>query len=207
MRRAFFLALAAGAVFFGGCAHPAQVGFISPTPTPTPTATPGACATPDVTDTNVALVGVSVDMTPAKDPKNNSIFGYAPYVNGNIPPQTSAVVTVAPSQLVQFLNLEPSSSTLSHSAVGFTSSTFPTVPYNFPPGSDSQVGSIITKAIAAGASVPWSTGEIPASSTASTGMYCASQVFRAPTPGTYYFGDFNTYNSAASMRGEIIVSP
>lgn len=209
MKRIFLLVLVASAGLSAGCAHPQEFGVVSATASPTSSAQPVACATPNLSGANVIFVAASSDMTPATDSSGNSIFGFAPYpdfASGASAPQTSAVVAVTTSQVVQFLNAEPIGSSLSHSAVGFTTGIFPSVPYTFPSGSDTQIGTTITKAISPGSATPWSTGEIVAPSDSSTGTACASQVFTATTAGTFYFGDFDTYDSAASMRGEIVVS-
>lgn len=173
---------------------------------PSGSAAPLVCATPDINDLNVVYVAMSADMTPSTDAQGHSIFGYATYadaVNEGYPPQTSAVVNVAMGELVQFINMEPLGSTIAHSAVGFTSS-FPTVPYSFPSGSDQQVGDVLTN-VAASNAVPWSTAEIEPPDDSTIDSYCASQVFQAGSTGTFYFGDYDTYNSSASMRGEIVV--
>jgi len=200
----------AGAALVAGCAHPSEYGVVTATPAASASASPVACsATPDLTDSNVVFVAASSDMTPAQDGFGNSIFGFAPYpgfASSGSTPQTSAPVTVTTAQIVQFINTEPSGSVLTHSAVGFTGNTFPTVPHAFPSGSDTQTGTAITKAPAPGTTIPWSTGEIEPAAESTSGTACASQVFTLPAAGTFYFGDFNTYDSAASMRGEIVVS-
>jgi hypothetical protein len=209
VKRALYVATLAGGAAVVGCANVHDAGIVAPAPSPSASVTPGSCATPDGTDTNIVYVAMSSDMAPATDSSGNSIFGFAPYpdlaTEGTVP-QTSAVVPVTTGELVQFVNAEPSGSTISHSAVGFTTSAFPVVPYSFPPGSDTQIGTTITKAISPGTQTSWATGEVAPASSSVTGTACASQVFSASLTGTFYFGDFSTYNSAASMRGEIVVS-
>jgi len=199
----------AGGVAVAGCANVHDAGIVAPAPSSSASVTPGNCATPDSTDGNVVYVAMSSDMTPSTDSSGNSIFGFAPYPQleseGTVP-QSSAAVPVATGQLVQFVNAEPSGSSITHSAVGFTTSAFPVLPYSFPSGSDTQIGTAITKTISPGTQTPWATGEVAPASASVTGTACASQVFSASTAGTFYFGDFKTYDSAASMRGEIVVS-
>lgn len=190
-------------VILVACAHlPADdYGFATPTPsgdsTGSPTPEPGPCATEDVTDANVVYVSMNADVTPAQNSAGGNIFGYAAYdINGGgAIPSASAVVTMTPSQLLQFINTDPNPSNVSHSAVGFSQGGFPPVPYAFPTGSDLQTGHAIT---ATGSGAPWSTGEIAPG--------CFSQVFSV-TAGTFYFGDFNTYNTSSSMRDQVVVSP
>jgi hypothetical protein len=209
MNRRLYVATLAGGAAVVGCANVHDAGIVAPVPSPNASVTPGSCATPDTTDTNVVYVAMSSDMAPAADSSGNSIFGFAPYpslASEGIVPQTSAAVPVTTGQLVQFVNTEPSGSTIGHSAVGFTTSAFPALPYSFPSGSDAQLGTAITKTISPGTQTPWATGEIAPASSSVAGTACASQVFSTATTGTFYFGDFTTYDSAASMRGEIVVS-
>ena len=208
MLRRLFLLFGALLVIVG-CAHlPAADYGGSPTSSPSsssspssnPSSTPGPCPTQDVTDTNVVYVSVNPDVTPTKDPSGNQIFGYAPYdINGGgSVPGASATITMTSTQLLQFINTDANPNNVSHSAVGFSTNGFPPLPYTFPSGSDTAVGTALTTTPSSGNGAPWSTGEIA--------QNCFSQVFSARA-GTYYFGDFATYNSASSMRDEVIVTP
>lgn len=195
-----------------GCAHlpAADYGGVTPstspsmnpssTPTSNPSSTPGPCATQDVTDTNVIYVSINPDVTPTKDPGGNQIFGYAPWdINGgaNVP-GASATIPMTSTQLVQFVNTDTNPNNVSHSAVGFTTNGFPSQPFTFPSGSNKPIGNALTTAVSSGGGSPWSTGELAPN--------CFSQVLSARS-GTYYFGDLDTFNSASSMRDEVIVTP
>lgn len=184
---------------YGFPPHPSSSPSSTPSGSPSPTPTPGPCATEDVTDANVVYVSINPDVTPAKDSANNDIFGYAPYdINGGgAVPGTSAVVPMSSTQLLQFVNTDLNPNNVSHSAVGFAQNGFPATPYTFPAGSDLPIGHAVTTTPTSGGGSPWSTGEIAPG--------CFSQVFTV-TQGTFYFGDFNTYNTGSSMRDEIVVT-
>lgn len=188
---------------YGGGVTPSTSPSSSSSPTSNPSSTPGTpgpCPTQDVTDTNVIYVSVNPDVTPTKDPGGNQIFGYAPWdINGgaNVP-GASATIPMTSTQLLQFVNTDTNPNNISHSAVGFTTNGFPPVPFTFPSGSSNPIGTALTTTPSSGNGSPWSTGEIAPN--------CFSQVFSAKA-GTYYFGDFDTFNSAASMRDEVIVTP
>jgi hypothetical protein len=108
---------------------------------------------------------------------------------------TAQVVNVSSSDIVQFVNVDDygGESTIYHSAVGFPKATaFPLTPYSFPASTINPIGTSIS-------SSQWSTGSFGAPS-----AICYSQTFSL-TAGTYYFGDYDFYNSLNSLRGVIAV--
>jgi hypothetical protein len=206
--RALWLAfgLVFGTLAMQGCE---KVGGppVQPTASPTATATsspaPGACQTPDTGNPNMVLVGIASGFAATTSTYGN-IAGYAVVdPTGASPPPSSATVIdhtvsgvpIKSTNVIQFANLEPSSSGLIHSAVGFAGNAFPAKPYAFPSPQPSQIGSAVSTTLA------WSTGLLgtPAQD------ICYSREFTL-SPGTYFFGDYNYYN-ITTFQGVLVVSP
>lgn len=193
-RRMLIVALVAGSACAGGCYHikgggpvtpPTGFTFIPGSPTPTPS---GNCQSLDSTHTTI-LVEVAPDINPTTVPTYGTIFAYAPAPPSGIT-LTSAVVKATTADVVQFWNISNSGE---YSAVGLGSSGFPPVHHTFPSGTQNPVGSVI-------GSNTWSTGRLGINAT--TG--CFSQDFTL-SAGTWYFGDFDYYNSS-NNRDVMIVS-
>jgi hypothetical protein len=179
----------------GGCYHikggPAPIPSGGPTG---PSPTPGGTCQPFQTSTN-QIVDVSQGLAAIIDPTYGPILGYALDPQNGTLPTISATITLKPSDVIQFANIDAA---IAYSAVGFGTTKFPPVPYTFPSGTQFPVGNAL------GASV-WSTGRIPPGS--NFGL-CYSQQFKLPgAGGVVYFGDYDHYNSTnGSFRDVIIVS-
>jgi hypothetical protein len=180
----------------GGCYHlkggPAPLPSGVPTTGPTPT--PGGTCQPVQSSTN-QIVDVSQGLAAIIDPTYGPILGYARDPQNGTLPTVSATISLKPNDLIQFANIDAA---IAYSAVGFGVTKFPPVPYSFPSGTQSPVGTTL------GASV-WSTGRIPQGT--NFGL-CYSQQFKLPGSGTVvYFGDYDHYNATnGSFRDVIIVS-
>ena len=140
---------------------------------------------------------MSLAIAPTDAPNYGTINGYTianPTTGtfGNV----ATVITSKTTDVVQFANADYGATPINHSAVGLPNAPgFPAPPYAFPPDVRQPISSQITQS-------QWSTGLVaePTGSGA-----CFSQPFTLPSPGTYYFGDFNYYN-VSDMRDVIVVS-
>ena len=192
VRRSALLALVALGVL-GGC-HGGLAPFPGGGGTPTPFPTNCTTAAPNTT----VFVAMAAAVTPTSVPTFGTINGYGPSdVIGDFS-NVAATVTATSSDIVQFINVESSGpQPIFHSAVGLGKVTaFPSPTVSFSPQAAQPEGSSITTGT-------WSTGRVPPPS-ALTG-FCFSQPFTL-SPGTYFFGDLDYYNTA-NMRDVIIVSP
>jgi hypothetical protein len=178
-----------------GYTNPSADSSASPAPSASASLAPSTCVTsPSAT----VLVGISSGFGEFLDPQFGELAGYADVTTAE--PALAAAVTATTSDTVQFVNLE--SASVNHSAVGFPAagsgaSGFPAVPYAFPsaaasPSANTTIGTTF-----------WSTGRIAPSS---SGNPCYSQAFTLPSAGTYYFGDFDYYNTITSLRDVIVVT-
>lgn len=181
------------AAIISGCARVA-VGPsppASPTPTATATGSPGICNTTQAPNTTV-VIAMSSSITATADHTYGTINGYTDAASGS---QTGSIIDTRTSDIIQFVNVEPSP--VNHSAVGFPNATsFPSVPYAF------QSAAQLPQATAISTSQSWSTGLVPSQG----GSGCYSQQFTVPSIGTYYFGDYSYYN-LTNMRDVIVVTP
>lgn len=217
--RAVWLALALVASFAVlpvSCAKGGGGGAV-PTTSPTgtgPTTAPGACATENPnTSGNLVIVDIGSDILPTIAPTYGSINGYgvdnltgtggAPtyaMIINQWAPSVQSTPTAQPitsNELLQFTNIDGPAD--NHSAVSFPQASFPPIPYPFP---SSAASPSANTTIGNGA---WSTGEIPSSSLSGSGTQCFSQTFTLKA-GTYYFGDFDSYNDAL-VRDVLVVTP
>jgi hypothetical protein len=184
-----------------GCVH--IPGGAIPNPSGGPTgATPtpvGSCGALQ-TNTN-AVIDMSQGIAASLDPIYGPILGYALDPGNGTFPTIAARVTLRPTDLVQFSNIDAD---IAYSAVGFGIKAFPPIPYSFPKGTQNPIGRQI-------GSNQWSTGLISPAS-ALTGLLCYSQQFSLPSTGgtntvTAYFGDFDRYNlTGGTFRDVIVVS-
>ncbi len=208
--------VAAFAVFPASCAKGGGGGVV-PTTSPTgtgPTAAPGTCATENPnTNGNLVIVDIGSDILPTTTPTYGSINGYGvDNLDGLGGPPTYAMIInqwspnvqttpttqpITSTNILQFTNIDGAAD--NHSAVSFPQATFPPIPYAFP---SSAASPSANTTIGSGA---WSTGEIPSSALSSSGVQCFSQTF-ALTAGTYYFGDFDSYNDGL-VRDVLVVTP
>ncbi len=188
-------------ISLAGCANlpkttSTTVAVASPEASATPSASPSSSPSPGACGaqvTNAVYVAISSTITATNDPTYGAIFGYAlTDSNGNAATTTTPLV-LRPNDVVQFYNAEPAATAPSHSAVGFSTASFPAVPYAFPSADASAFATVI------GAS--WSTGRIPINGVG----ICFSQAFTVPSSGVYYFGDLDYYN-LTNMRDVIVVS-
>ncbi len=172
----------------------AKIGVnVGPTPTPSPTPSPAACTTGPSPNATV-LVGMSVSILPTVDSTYGTVSGYGPTDSTLTVPVSAAVIKAKTTDVVQFVNLE-ASTLANHSAVGFPSQNFPAVPYSFPSTTQNAIGTRIS-------ATQWSTGLIPIAGSFGS---CFSQTFTVTTPGVYYFGDYQLYNSS-NFRDAIVVT-
>lgn len=187
-----------GAVALLGCAHLPKYGLVADpvpsgalaTPSPGSSATPSACATQAPTATVIVVMSSSITATSIAP--YGSLNGYTRLNPDGSFGNVATVISVTTRDIIQFVNGENSGpSTVLHSAAGFSTASFPAIPYGFPTAVQQQAGNAIS------ASGTWSTGRV--------GPICYSQSLTA-SPGTYYFGDLDYYNLAA-MRDVIVVSP
>lgn len=167
----------------------------SSTPSPSPTGSSTAC---NGQASNVTvIVAMSLAIAPTSAPNYGTINGYttvdpATGTFGNV----ATVITAKTSDIVQFANADIGTTPIQHSAVSFPNATsFPATPYNFPSSTQQSLGTQITQS-------QWSTGIVPGPNTSGA---CFSQTFTLPSPGTYYFGDYNYYN-LSNMRDVIVVT-
>jgi hypothetical protein len=180
----------------GGCYHikggPAPLPSGGPGPTATPT--PAGTCQPFQTSTN-QIVDISQGLAAIVDPTYGPILGYALDPQNGTLPTISATITLKPSDLIQFANIDAA---IAYSAVGFGTNRFPPVPFTFPSGTQFPVGNALSAGV-------WSTGRIPPGSNFGR---CYSQQFKLPgAGGVVYFGDFDHYNATnGSFRDVIIVS-
>jgi hypothetical protein len=198
---ALFAAVLAGCKGLGDISATGSPPPTSASPSSSPTVSPAACNTMDP-NSNVVIVGMGSQIGAVSTaPPYNNIAGYI-VGNGSgiysytasLINQTSAATAITSSNVLQFVNIE-NSTTVYHSAVGFTGSDFPGTPYPFPSAAASPAGNAISS------SSLWSTGRVPPNT---TGSFCYSQVFTLKA-GTYFFGDLDYYN-ITTFRDALIVS-
>lgn len=103
---------------------------------------------------------------------------------GTVISETPDGTPLTSQNTLQFYNAEEAGSTILHSAYGFGKG-FPNTPFSFPSPAPSPTGSAIAQA-------NWFTGRIASPSD----TICYSQTFTLAT-GTYYFGDYDLYNTIA----------
>ncbi len=179
------------------CAHLPGSGLPGPTPTPSSASpspqasqSPGPCASPAFGTTTVFIV-MSFAISPNTAPTYGNIGGYVAANADGTFADVAHLINVSHTDVIQFVNADNTGpSTILHSAVSFTSAPpFPVVPFTFPAGTQSPIGSIISIG-------QWSTGRISPT--------CYSQPFTL-VPGTFYFGDYDYYN-LSTFRDVIIVN-
>jgi hypothetical protein len=147
------------------------------------------------------VIDVSQGIAASFDNVYGAILGYALDPGTGFFPSIAARVTLRPSDIVQFANIDAD---IAYSAVGFGIKAFPPVPYSFPKGTQNPVGRQIGPN-------QWSTGRISPAN-AVTGELCYSQQFSLPgTNGASsvaaYFGDYDRYNlTNGTFRDVIVVS-
>ncbi len=181
----------------GPTSAPSGGGIPSSLPTAASTATPQPCGSAQDASIYVAM---SFGIAPAGS-QYGILFGYGAVDSAGNVPAFAAPIEANVGDTVQFANLDaydPSNVTL-RSAASFTGATsFPSIPYSFPPAQYSALNTAI-------GSSAWSTGLIL--STPSTGSPCYSRTFALSATGTYYFGDILYYNDyVASPRGVVVVT-
>lgn len=186
--------------FCATCAHLPQSAVPGPNPSPSASASPspmpsgsGACNIAAVNTT--AFIVISVEVLPTTAPIYGPINGYVEANTDGTFSLSAQIVTLHSNDIVQFVNVDADiqSAAIYHSAVGFPQATsFPTMPYTFPAATAQALGTSISSA-------EWSTGRFGV-----PGVLCYSQAFSL-SPGTYYFGDYDFYNSLTSLRGVIVV--
>lgn len=194
----WFVALAlVGSAAALGCAHlpsyavsPTPTPGGTATPTPGPSSTPSNCATQAPTTTVVVVISSSI--TAASVAPYGAINGYIRLNPDGSFGNVAAVISTHTTDIIQFVNGENTGpATIVHSAAGFSTASFPAIPFTFPAILQAQVGNAITN------SGSWSSGRL--------NPICFSQPLTA-SPGTYYFGDLDYYN-LSNMRDVIVVSP
>jgi hypothetical protein len=216
--RAISLALGVLVALCIGCAH--ALPYAAPggggTPSPGPSSSPGSSPSPGssaspancgVVNPNATIyIAMTSTATATNDPNYGVVNGFTDiYDSSNAPSNVANVILARPTDVIQFVNLEPlgpnpspsaSPSIIDHSGAAFPSS-FPSPSYSFPPQETSQLGSVIS-------SQPWSTG--PIGQDFSGQFICYSQSFTLPsTNGTFYFGDLHFYG-LSNMRDLVVVS-
>lgn len=212
------LALCALVALCIGCAHampyavPGGAGTPSPGSSSSPGASPspGSSATPancGIADLNATIyIAMTSTATATDDPNYGVINGFTDvYDSFNAPSNVANVILARPSDVIQFVNLEPlgpspspstTPSIIDHSGAALPGS-FPSPSYTFPPQETSQLGSVIS-------SQPWSTGPIGQDFSGQT--VCYSQSFTLPSSnGTFYFGDLHFFG-LSNMRDLVVVS-
>jgi hypothetical protein len=177
----------------GPTSGPTTSASASPTSSPTT-----ACGTPSA-DANNVFVAMANGIGAVNDPTYQTLYGYGVVdPSGDVPEQASVISETSlgdpltSSNTLQFYNAEAAGSTTLHSAFGFSKS-FPGEPFAFPSPAPSPTASAIGHNA-------WFTGRI--ASPADT--ICYSQTFTL-SPGTYYFGDYDLYNTI-EFRDVIVVS-
>ena len=204
----YFAVLAAAAVaLVVGCAHPISVavpgqgGSPSPGVTPSPgmSSSPSPCGTPDQVHSVSEFIAMTSTATATSDPTYGVIDGYTDQYPDGFPSQVANVIMIAPSTLVQFVNLEPlpfQPPAINHSAAALPTA-FPSPSYTFSPAEMTPLGTVIS-------TQPWSTGAV--GQDLSGQNICYSQTLTAPTaPGVYPFGDLE-YFGLSNMRDVIVVA-
>jgi len=180
-----------------GCARLPQSVLPAPSPSPfgspspSQSSSPSSCASPaSNTTVFVVMSGDIFPPTPTPSPYG-LIYGYVAANPDGSFNDVAQVIAVRSTDVVQFVNADTfGPAAIAHSAVGFPAATqFPAVPFTFPTSTVGAVGSVIS-------STQWSTGRIAAD--------CYSQPLTVG-PGTFYFGDYDYYNSI-NMRDVIVVS-
>jgi hypothetical protein len=200
IRRALIAILITGsAVVANGCYHikggavPEPSGFTS-LPSGSPTSVPtGNCQ--GLGPNTTAVIEVSPEIRPTKDPTYGNIWGYAPEPPSGGFVGTAAVARVAPAAIVQFVNVD---TTAAYSAVGLGTGGFPPVPHTFPANTQNPVGNAM-------GSGTWSTGRLGVNFT--TGCYSQPLSVPSVTGGgsvAVYFGDHDLYNFG--YRDVLVVS-
>ena len=191
--------LIAVAACTAACAHlpnsglPGPVPSVTPSSFPTivPSSSPGMCTSLNEASNTTVLIVMSTLIGAATPSPYGIINGYVAANPDLTYGTTAAVISARSTDVVQFVNVDNLDPVHIHSAVGLTvAPPFPTPIYSFPPATQNALGSTIN-------STQWSTGRLSA--------VCFSQTFTL-APGTFYFGDFDYYNSS-NTRDVIVVSP
>lgn len=172
----------------------------SATPSPTPSTSPAPCNTMNPAANVVVGMGSQFAAITSSSPYP-SVAGYA-VGNGTggygyvatIVNHTTSGATIAVGDVVQFANVE-TVSYATHSAVSLPGDKFPMIPYPFPTAAAKPENHTIGNG-------NWSTGLVPPNT---TGTNCYSQSFTIEKSGTYYFGDYQFYNTATSFRDILVV--
>ena len=187
-----------------GSATASSVPNPTPTPTGSPTASPGPCATMDASNANLVVVAMAGGISPISVPAYPTVFGYGVSdVNLDVPSQSQLInitafggtTPITTQNSVQFFNAEAPGSATLHSAYGFKGSGFP-VQFAFPSPAPSPTSTTIAN------NVTWFTGQLATED--DVGDTCFSPEFSL-SKGTYYFGDYASYNST-NFRGILVVS-
>lgn len=206
------IALVIGCAHFPNYAVPGAGGSPSPgtTPSPNPSSSPGSSPTPANCGTanpnSTIFVAMTGTATATNDPNYGVVNGYTDqYDQFNSPSNIANVIVAHPSDVIQFVNLEPlgpapspsaSPSIINHSAAGFPG-PFPSPSYTFPAQLQTQVGTVIS-------TTQWSTG--PIGQDFSNQIVCYSQSLTLPaSAGKYYFGDLKFFG-LTNTRDIVVVS-
>lgn len=200
--RVLFIALLFGSAALASCAHLPAGSLPGPTPSPLDSSSPtplpsGSAACNTQATTTTVLVAMSSGISATPDPRYGTINGYTILGSSGTVGTVATVIPAHRNDILQFVNAEAGSSPIFHSAVGFPSGAFPSVPYSFPVAAQKPVGTAISTAL-------WSTGRVAPSPDGGI-TFCFSQQFTLQT-GTFYFGDFDYYN-LSNMRDVIVVAP
>ena len=138
--------------------------------------------------------------TATADPTYGIIDGFTDQYDAfGAPSQVANVVTLPPSTLLQFVNLEPLPNEppeILHSGAALPTA-FPSPSFTFPPSEQVALGTQVS-------TQPWSTG--PVGQVLGSSEICYSQTFTLPAgPGVFAFGDLQ-YFGLSNMRDVIVVS-
>lgn len=192
-----------------GCAHPIAVGIPggsgSPSPgvTPSPgmSSSPAPCGTPNTQQGVSEFIAMTSTASATDDPTYGVIDGFTDQYDGlGAPSQVANVITLPPSTLLQFVNLEPLPNEppeIFHSAAALPTA-FPSPSFTFPPNEQGALGTEVS-------TQPWSTGPV-GQVIGSPQTICYSQTFELPSgPGVFAFGDLQ-YFGLSNMRDVIVVT-
>lgn len=170
-----------------GCAHPLAFGVPggggSPSPgvTPSPgmSSSPSPCGTPNTIQGVTEFIAMTSTASATVDPTYGIIDGYTDqYDFLGAPSQIANVITLPPTTLLQFVNLEPLPNVppeIVHSAAALPTA-FPSPSFTFPPNEQGALGTQVS-------AQPWSTGPV-GQVIGSPQDICYSQTFSLPSgPG------------------------
>jgi hypothetical protein len=173
-------------------------------PSGSPSPSPGPCATMDAGNPNLVVVAMAGGISPVTVAPYPSQFGYGVSDTSlDIPSQAQTIditayggsTPITTINTIQFFNAENPGSTTLHSAYGFKGDAFPGQ-YAFPSPAPSPTGTSIAP------NVNWFTGRLATED--NLGDTCFSPEFKL-SAGTYYFGDYDYYNST-NFRGVLVVA-